>query len=227
MTVFNGFDDLSYFTKFKIIITIILFIVFYYLTSSVYQSIVLAISVMYIHYRYEENKIKDIKEKVNSHTNHVNELDNINLDEYQEEIIKDVFPKSKYINDYNNKTFLKFLFLNQEFYYYNQQAWIDMVSDIDKFLEIYDDITIDISQAGILYNSMKDKRNDAIENLKSIKINCPDKRTVIEKINRSIDELENIMNKYLYDVYIKNKINIENNGYNNHTTIINPNLFEN
>ena len=51
MTVFDGFDDLSYFNKSNIIILIIIFIIFMYLTESIYQSAILALSIMFIHYR--------------------------------------------------------------------------------------------------------------------------------------------------------------------------------
>lgn len=229
MTILDGFEDLSYFNRTTTLVAIILYIFFYYLTKSIYQSAVLTTSVMFIHYKYLEDKNKKLtsKEAIDSYNDKIDVLDDIHLEDYQEEIIKNTFPKSKYINDYDNKTIKNFLFLNQEFYYYNPQSWIEMVKYIDRFLEIYNDITIDISRAGVMYNSMKDMRDKSIECLVSIKINCPDNRKVLEKINKSIDELEKIMNKYLYDVYVKNEINIKNNGYDNHTVIINPNLFDN
>lgn len=229
MTIFDGFEDFSYFNRNTVLVAVILFIFFHYLTKSIYQSAVLSMSLIYVHYKYveRENERLTSKEVIDSYNDKIDALDNIKLEDYQKEIIKNTFPKSKYIDDYNNLTFRNFLFLNQEFYYYNPQAWIELITHIDKFLEIYNDITIDISKAGILYNSMKDLRDKSVESLVSIKISCPDKRTVIEKINISINELERIMNKYLFDVYVKNEINIKNNGYDNHTVIINPNLFDN
>ena len=35
------------------------------------------------------------------------------------------------------------------------------------------------------------------------------------------------MNKYLFDVYVKNVKYIKQNGLNNQSVIINPNLFDN
>ena len=50
---------------------------------------------------------------------------------------------------------------------------------------------------------------------------------VLKKINLSINELEQLMNKYLFDVYVKNVKYIKQNGLNNQSVIINPNLFDN
>lgn len=228
MTVFDGFDDLSYFNKSNIIILIIIFIIFMYLTESIYQSAILALSIMFIHYRYIEdnNKLLSNPEYIKNYGNKINKLDDLELEPYQEELLKNTFPKSKYIHDYNNKTLKNFMYLNQEFYYYNKQNWIDMVTDIDNFLSIYEDIVIDNSKAGILYQSMKDYKNNALFYLNGIKISCKDKKEVISKINKAVNDLEEILNKYLYDVYIKNELYIKNNGYNTETKLIQPNMLD-
>ena len=120
MTIFDGFEDLNYFNKSNVLILIILFIFFYYLTTSIYQSIVLSISLLFIHYKYLEHEKERLQsEEVIHNFEDNNNLDDIELEPYQNEIVKNTFPKSKYINDYNNKSFENFLFLNQEFYYYN------------------------------------------------------------------------------------------------------------
>lgn len=204
MTVFEGFTDLSYFNKVNVLVLIIMYVIFYWFTKSIYQSIILSLSTIFIHYKY----LEDHKEEL------------INLNDY-------TFPKSKYIHDYNNKEFIDFMYLNQEYYYYNKQCWIEMIKCIDRFLEIYEEVKIDHSRAGVLYNSMKDIRDESINSLVSIKINCPDNRIVLDKINNSIITLEKLMNKYLYNVYLINNNYISSNGYNNHTIIINPNHFDN
>ena len=181
MTVFEGFTDLRYFNKVNVLVLIIMYVIFYWFTKSIYQSIILSLSTIFIHYKYLEE--------------HKEEL--INLNDY-------TFPKSKYIHDYNNKEFIDFMYLNQEYYYYNKQCWIEMIKCIDRFLEIYEEVKIDHSRAGVLYNSMKDIRDESINSLVSIKINCPDNRIVLDKINNSIITLEQLMNKYLYNVYLIN-----------------------
>ena len=227
MTVCDGFEDLHYFNRSNVLILIILFIFFYYITNSIYQSIILSISALFVHYKYLEERQKLQSEEIINQFEEENNLDDIELEPYQNEIVKNTFPKSKYINDYNNKSFENFLFLNQEFYYYNPQVWINIISNIDKFLEIYEDIIIDSSRAGISYNQMKDLRDLCVKDLISIKINCPDNKDVLKKINLSINELEQLMNKYLFDVYVKNVKYIKQNGLNNQSVIINPNLFDN
>ena len=228
MTVFDGFEDLHYFNRSNVLILIILFIFFYYITTSIYQSIILSISMLFVHHKYLEDKRQKLQsEEIINQFEEENNLDDIELEPYQNEIVKNTFPKSKYINDYNNKSFENFLFLNQEFYYYNPQVWINIISNIDKFLEIYEDVIIDSSRAGISYNQMKDLRDLCVKDLISIKINCPDNKDVLKKINLSINDLEQLMNKYLFDVYDKNVKFIKQNGLNNHSVIINPNLFDN
>ena len=228
MTIFDGFEDLHYFNTSNVLILIILFIFFYYITNSIYQSIILSISMLFIHYKYLEDKRQKLQsEEIINQFEERDNLDDIELEPYQNEIVKNTFPKSKYINDYNNKSFENFLFLNQEFYYYNPQVWINIISNIDKFLEIYEDIIIDSSRAGISYNQMKDLRDLCVKDLISIKINCPDNKDVLKKINLSINDLEQLMNKYLFDVYVKNVKYIKQNGLNNQSVIINPNLFDN
>ena len=118
MTIFDGFEDLHYFNTSNVLILIILFIFFYYITTSIYQSIILSISVLFIHYKYLEDKRQKLQsEEIINQFEERNNLDDIELKPYQTEIVKNTFPKSKYINDYNNKSFENFLFLNQEFYY--------------------------------------------------------------------------------------------------------------
>lgn len=222
MTIFDGFDDFSYFNRLTTLVGVVLFIFFLYLTDSIYQSAVLAMSVLLIHYKYIEDKNKMMEDDVfiNNYGDKINALDDIKLDKYQKDAIDKSFPKSKYIHDYDNKEFKNFLFLNQEFYYYNQQNFIEMVKCIDKFLEIYEEVRIDIKRSGKNYSKMKMLRDESIEMLNAIKINCPDDRNVLNKINNAVKDLETLMDKYLYDVKIKNDINIKLNGYNNQTVLI-------
>ena len=228
MTIFDGFEDLTYFNKTNILILIIIYIIFLYLTQSIYQSIILSLSIMFIHYRYiiDTNKLLTTPEYIKNYGNKINKLDDIDLKPYQEELLNTTFPKSKYIHDYNNKTLKNFMYLNQEFYYYNKQNWIDMISSIDNFLSIYEDITIDNSKAGILYNLMNDYKKEALFNLNGIKISCKDKKEILIKINKSLNDLEQILNKYLYDVYIKNELYIKKYGYNTETKLIQPMILD-
>lgn len=216
MTIFDGFDDFDYFNKTTILVGVIIFIVFQHLTSSIYQSSVLTLSILYIHYKWKEReKIKIENELIND-----DKIDDKDIDDFEKDIIKQTHPKSKFIHDYNNISFKRFMFYNQEFYYYNKRCWIEIIKSIDKFLEIYNDILIDKSLSGLYYQSMKDERNKALENLRAIKINCPDDKNVYNKIDKSIIELDKLMNRYLYDVYLKNKRYNIDNGLNNHSVIL-------
>jgi hypothetical protein len=133
-----------------------------------------------------------------------------------------IYPKSKYIE--NNKEFTEFIFSIQEFYYYNQQLFIDMVSAIDNFLSVYDNININNSLAGELYNTMEKQKFIALDSLQHIVIIIPDNRKVIEKLNKSVEILEEMLNNYLNNVYNINKKYIKDNGYHNNTKLINRKL---
>jgi hypothetical protein len=131
------------------------------------------------------------------------------------------YPKSRYIEE--NKELTDFLYSIQEFYNYNPQLYIELVSSIDNVLSIYDYININNALAGSLYNSIEKQKFIALDCLQSIVILIPDDRKVIEKLNKSIKILEEILNRYLYDVYKINNNYIKINGYNIETKLININ----
>lgn len=137
-------------------------------------------------------------------------------------INNELFPKSKYIE--KNDDIKNFLFFIQDFYYYSPENYVYMILYINKFLNIYDKIKINNNLAGKLYNILEKTKFIILHYMIAFKLNCPDDRKIIEKINNNIINLEKKLNNYLYDVYEKNKINITNTGYNINTHIINLNL---
>ena len=137
-------------------------------------------------------------------------------------IDNELFPKSKFIE--NNNEIKNYIYFIQDFYYYSPENYIALISNLDTFLSIYNEILIDNTLAGKTYNVLEKKKFIILHYLDAIKINCPNDRKVIEKINTNINEMENILNNYIYDVYeLNNKYN-KQNGYNINTKIINLNL---
>ena len=60
MTVFEGFTDLSYFNKVNVLVLIIMYVIFYWFTKSIYQSIILSLSTIFIHYKYLEDHKEEL-----------------------------------------------------------------------------------------------------------------------------------------------------------------------
>lgn len=127
-------------------------------------------------------------------------------------------PRTEYIE--KDPDLVDYVFSIQEFYEYNPQAYIELLQSIEKFMSIYEYIQYDKTTAGVEYNSLKSQKYIATEALRSIIIKCPDNRKVIEKINKSIERLNEILNRYIYEVRELNKKNIEEEGFNNRTVII-------
>jgi hypothetical protein len=70
---------------------------------------------------------------------------------------------------------------------------------------------------------MNDLKLDTINLLQSLIYNLPEDNAYIIKLNNSFEILNGILSKYLFDIYIINKNNILNNGFNINTVIINHN----
>lgn len=137
-------------------------------------------------------------------------------------IENELFPKSKFIE--KNEEIKNFVYFIQDFYYYSPENYIEFISNLDTFLSIYEDILIDDKLAGKFYNLLEKKKFIILHYLDAIKINCPDDRNVIEKVNTNINEMENILNNYLYDVYERNNKYNKQNGFDINTKIIDLNL---
>ena len=104
MTIFDGFEDLHYFNRSNVLILIILFIFFYYITTSIYQSIILSISVLFVHYKYLEDKRQKLQsEEIINQFEEENNLDDIELEPYQNEIVKYLDKFNKRIELIKNK----------------------------------------------------------------------------------------------------------------------------
>lgn len=138
----------------------------------------------------------------------------------QKNINENIEKKTTYIEEHtdrikNYKDVLDILFL-PEVKYYNPQAYNDCVEYIDAFLETYEIIQIDPSKASYLYDNMVDDKKYILNSLMSVSIKIPDEYNLIEVIN----DMNNVLDKYLDDVYEIYKKYIDENGYNYMTKLI-------
>jgi hypothetical protein len=112
----------------------------------------------------------------------------------------------------------KFLLKIQLYYYYNEEAYEEMVTEIENFLVLFRAINIDYSYGGKFYDLMQDKKSLILNNLRSIGLKLPKQYN----LNEALNDLEKILDEYLEKAYYLYKNYIHKNGYNYAVKIINP-----
>jgi len=120
----------------------------------------------------------------------------------------------------NNKELISLLFSIKDIYYYNPDAYTEMMVALNNFTEIYEIIQEDKSLAGIYFDHMNTYKKQSLNALHSLIISV-DNKDIIKKINTATNVLEYILLDYLNDVYHTNSENIHKKGYTTQTKIIN------
>ena len=110
----------------------------------------------------------------------------------------------KRIND--DKRIVDILYSIQSYYRYNQEAFEELIKNLELFLELYELIKIDNDKSNDLYFNMIDRKKNIINNLISFKIRLPDEYNINDVINDVNDILEDYINKVynIHEDYIKN-----------------------
>ena len=132
--------------------------------------------------------------------------------------INTLYPKSKYVE--KSPDIYNFLFSVQEFYDYNPNIYTNIIINLDKFLEIYNDILIDNSFAGKYYDIINDIKYEILSLFQSFIFKLPDDNFVVRKYNDAKYKLEDILNKYTTHVFNINRKYIKKNGINNTTDFL-------
>lgn len=131
---------------------------------------------------------------------------------------ENIYPPTTNIKKYGDLT--DFIFSIQDFYIYNPQAFEDMVKATDTFLEIYEEVLIDPSLAGRHYDNANAQKLLALNHLHSIIIMIPSSKLLIEKLNASLQQFEELLNNYLTVIYDTNTDYIKKYGYFNNSKVI-------
>jgi hypothetical protein len=118
----------------------------------------------------------------------------------------------------NYKDVANVLFI-PEVKYYNPQAYNDCVEYMDAFLENYELIKIDPSKAAYLYDNMLDDKKYIINSILSVSIKIPFEYNLTDVI----DNMNEILDKYLLEVYNIYNDYLDKNGYDSTTNIIHLN----
>lgn len=115
-----------------------------------------------------------------------------------------------------NNIITKFLLKIQLYYFYNEEAYEEMVEELENFLIIFRSKNIDNSYGGVFYDLLIDKKRLILNNLRSIGIKLPKEYN----IELSLNDLENILNDYLNKLYYSYQNYLQRNGYDYTTKII-------
>lgn len=122
-----------------------------------------------------------------------------------------LYPKSKQIE--NTSELYNFFFSIQEFYDYNPQTYTQIIIDIDKILNIYNEIKNNNKEASQYYDIIKDLKYETLNLFQSFIFKLPDDNNIIVKYNKAKFKLEELLNKYTDDVFKINRDYIKKNGF--------------
>jgi|688.fasta_scaffold192053_3 hypothetical protein len=115
-----------------------------------------------------------------------------------------------------------YLFSIQELYYYNPQAYSEMVQLLEDFYRLEDLVSIGELNFGLYYDLLQDKKRLILNNLQSLIILTPEDKRIDLKLEMACDILEDKLNKTLDKVYYMYKENIHKNGYNTDIKLLSP-----
>jgi hypothetical protein len=119
------------------------------------------------------------------------------------------------IREYNE--FVDFLFSINEFYKLNQQVFEDLIINLNRFLSIYEDIKIDNKNYTQKYITAENIKNNIMNILHSFIYALGNNYELVDKLNNACKILDNILNKYLEELYDNCQKKLIVYGYYNNT----------
>jgi len=128
--------------------------------------------------------------------------------------------KIKRIN--SDEKIVNIIYSIQGYYHYNQEAFEELIKNIEIFLELFELINIDIRYISLLYSNMVDRKKNIINTLVSFRIRLP----IEYNVDEVIIDMNSILDDYLNKVYIIHTNYIKENGININTKLIIPNDYD-
>ena len=135
-----------------------------------------------------------------------------------EEKKKSLLPKTKKLEKYQD--IVNYLYSIQELYYDNPETYINFIESIEMFFKYYEQVKIDKKLSGVNFELMERKKQLSLNFLSSFMINLKTNKSLYIKLERSLDELENILLKYHNETYNSYLDNLHEEGYNVNTKLI-------
>lgn len=145
------------------------------------------------------------------------EINKLNKQVILEDKINLLRPKNE--NILKHEEMINFLYSIQEIYKYNPGSYEEMINNLDNFFDSYAEIQINNLVASTNFNDMKIFKRNALNSLHAILLNITPAThgAYAEKLNESLNKLEDFLNYYLKNVYLIGKENIDNKGYDTNT----------
>ncbi len=119
----------------------------------------------------------------------------------------------------DDKNLLDIIYSIEGYYYYNQQAFGELIKYLESFLEIIELIRIDDHYSTNLYGNLRDLKKLIINTLISIEIKLPPEYN----INDVVNDMQQILDKYIDEVYLIHENYIKRKGMDHTVKIIKRN----
>ena len=129
------------------------------------------------------------------------------------------------VNAIKYEDLVNYLFSIQDLYVYNPLAYEETISEIDIFLDCYEEVQLNGAIAGQQYYDMRLHKRYALNALHSIIHNMPHNINLTKKLNDSMLQLESILNVYMDKVEQLHNLYIHEHGYSTDITIIDKGIF--
>jgi len=122
-------------------------------------------------------------------------------------------PYKKELFDYVDIT--DFIYSINELYYYNPQAFEDLVDEFVHFIKVYENCKKVPTESHALIDIANIKKHNILNSLHSIIFNIPPSDALDFKLEDSLRIVEYILNKYMEEIYKITQEDLHNSGYTN------------
>jgi hypothetical protein len=109
---------------------------------------------------------------------------------------------------------IDFFFSVQDFYHYNPQIYEDVIDNVDAFLNILHVLKLGTKYCDDYFDVAKQKKDEALNSFQALIYSIPDDTILTDKLVRSHERLETILNKYTNEMYDICDKSLKRNGYN-------------
>lgn len=122
----------------------------------------------------------------------------------------------------DDKRIIDIIYSIQTYYHYNQQAFEELIKNLELFLELYELIRIDHDKSNDLYFNMIDRKKNIMNVLLTYRIRLPYEYNISDVMN----DMNDILDDYLHRVYDIHEQYIRDNKINYTTKLYSLNEYD-